>query len=165
MRAAAILILAACSGDLQEKMGQSNIDGSTLMAIQPPPCDPPATATDGTGDCTGGGKPGDDCLQCHHQGGTGTPFTFAGTVYDATGTTPTGGATVHLEDSVGNVALAIAHATNGNFYGTDFVMYPARAFATQCPDVLAMVAPVDMSTGANCNTAGCHTTGFRIHVP
>jgi len=168
MRAAHLLpaLLCACSGDLQEKIGQSAIDATTLMTIQPPPCDPPATASDGTGDCTGGGKPGDDCLMCHHQAGPATPFTFAGTLYDATGTTPRGGATIHLQDSVGNVATAIAHATNGNFYATDgFVMYPAKAFASLCPDVLGMVAPVDVSTGANCNTAGCHTAGFRVHVP
>src|SRR5262245_53767726 len=164
MRFALFSLVAACSGDLREKIGQSDIDATVLMTIPPPQCDPPATAADGTGDCTGGGKPGDDCLQCHHQGGA-TAFTFAGTLYDMTGTKALGGATIHLQDQVGNVATAITH-DNGNFYSTDgFVMYPARAFASLCPDVLGMVGPVDMSTGANCNTAGCHTAGFRIHTP
>jgi hypothetical protein len=33
-----------------------------------------------------------------------------------------------------------------------------------CPDVIEMVGPVDEITGANCNTSGCHTAGFRVHV-
>ena len=160
-----VAVIAGCHGDLAEKIGQSSIDATVLMTIVPPPCDPPADPGDGSGDCTGGGKPGDDCLMCHHQGGGASPFNYAGTVYDATGMTPVGGATIHLQDEVGNVALSITHP-NGNFYSTDgFVMYPAKAFASLCPDVLGMVSPVDMSTGANCNTAGCHTTGFRIHLP
>jgi hypothetical protein len=161
-----LLVATACSGDLREKIGQSDIDASVLMTINPPPCDNPATPTDGTGDCTGGGRPGDDCLMCHHQGGGATPFTFAGTLYDAPGTTAVGGATIHLQDAVGNIATAISHPGNGNFYSTDgFVMYPAKAFASLCPDVLGMVSPVDMSTGATCNTSGCHSAGFRVHVP
>jgi len=156
----------ACSGDLREQIGNSGIDASPLTNIQPPPCDPPATPTDGTGDCTGGGKPGDDCLMCHHQGGAATPFTFAGTAYGADGKTPLGGATIHVEDVGGNIGLAISHPTNGNFYTADgFVTYPAKAFATLCPDVQSMPDPVDVMTGANCNTANCHTPGFRIHVP
>jgi len=159
-----IAVAAACNGDLREKVGQSDIDATILMTIPPPPCDPPAVA-DGTGDCTGGGKPGDDCLMCHHQGGGASPFVFAGTAYDLTGTKPAAGVTIHLQDEVGNVATAVTH-TNGNFYSVDgFVMYPAKAFSSLCPDVLGMTGPVDMSTGANCNTAGCHSAGFRIHHP
>jgi hypothetical protein len=164
VRLVLVLAISACSGDLREKIGQSDIDATVLMTIPAPPCDPPATVTDGTGDCTGGGMPGDDCLMCHHQGGA-TAYTFAGTAYDAMGMTPLGGATIHLQDEVGNTATAVTHA-NGNFYSVGgFVMYPAKAFATLCPDVMAMVGPVDMSTGANCNTAGCHSAGFRIHIP
>jgi hypothetical protein len=160
-----LAVITGCHGDLQEKIGQSDIDATVLMTILPPPCDMPADPGDGSGDCTGGGKPGDDCLMCHHQGGGASPFNYAGTVYDATGTNAVGGATIHLQDQVGNIATAITHP-NGNFYSTDgFVMYPAKAFASLCPDVLGMVSPVDMSTGANCNTAGCHSAGFRIHLP
>ena len=53
--------LAACTGNLQEKPS-STLDASPLAGIAPPTCDTPATPSDGTGDCTGGGKPGDDCL-------------------------------------------------------------------------------------------------------
>lgn len=161
-----VLVLSAgCSGNLREKPGQSELDASVLQTIDPPPCAQPMTPTDGTGDCTGGGSAGDDCLMCHHQGGGATPFTFAGTLYDAAGSNAVAGATIYLQDQVGNIATAVTHG-QGNFFSTDgFVMYPAKAFASLCPDVIGMVSPVDMTTGANCNTAGCHTRGFRVHVP
>jgi hypothetical protein len=161
-----VVVAAACNGNLKEKVGQSNIDAPVLNTINPPPCDMPTAPTDGTGACTGTGKPGDDCLMCHHQGGGATPFTFAGTLYDtATGQNPVANATIYLEDSFGNIATTLTHA-NGNFYSTDgFVMYPAKAFVSLCPNVLPMVSPVDTSTGANCNTASCHTSNFRVHLP
>jgi hypothetical protein len=156
--------IAACNGSLREKIGQSDIDASVLMTIQPPMCDPPATATD-SGMCTGGAQPGADCLMCHHQGGTASPYTFAGTLYDATGNKPLGGATIYVQDSAGNVATTITRP-NGNFYTADgFVMYPAKAFVSLCPSVIEMVGAVDEVTGANCNTSGCHTAGFRVHLP
>ncbi len=159
------LCIAACNGSLREKVGESDIDASALTTIPPPACAEPMTPAD-PGTCTGGGMPGDDCLMCHHQGGAASPFAFAGTLYDRTGTTPLGGATITLQDAVGNVATAISHPTNGNFYVVDgFVMYPAKAFVSVCPDVLEMLGPVDMQTGANCNTSGCHTRGFRVHLP
>ena len=155
--------LAACNGSLREKVGQSDVDGSVLMTIPPPACDAPATAAD-TGTCTGGAQPGTDCLMCHHQGGIASPYTFAGTLYDAAGTRPLGGATIYLQDSAGNIATAITRP-NGNFFSAEgFVMYPAKAFVSLCPSVIEMVAPVDEITGANCNTSGCHTAGFRVHV-
>lgn len=168
MRSLSSVLLAccvACTGNLREKVGDT-ADASTLTTIPPPMCAPATTPTDGTGDCTGGGKPGDDCMMCHHQGGGATPFTFAGTLYgDGLGGAPVANATITLQDSVGNIATALTHG-QGNFFSTDgFVMYPARAFASLCPDVATMTGPVDMLTGANCNTSGCHNDGFRVHVP
>lgn len=160
----AIPWIAGCDGSLREKIGQSDIDASVLMTIHPPMCDMPATAPD-SGDCTGGGQPGSDCLMCHHQGGPASPYAFAGTLYDATGARPLAGATIYVQDSTGNIATAITRP-NGNFFTADgFVEYPARAFASLCPDVREMVAPVDQLTGASCNTSSCHTTGFRVHLP
>ena len=155
--------ISACDGSLREKVGQSDIDASVLTTIPPPKCDAPATAAD-SGTCTGGAQPGADCLMCHHQGGAASPYTFAGTLYDAAGQNPLAGATIYVQDSAGNVATAITRP-NGNFYTADgFVMYPAKAFVSLCPDVIEMVGPVDEITGANCNTSGCHTAGFRVHV-
>lgn len=162
--AISVTMIAACDGTLREKVGQSDVDASVLATIPPPACDPPAVAAD-SGDCTGGAQPGADCLMCHHQGGIAAPYTFAGTLYDATGTRPLAGATIHVQDSAGNLATAVTRP-NGNFFTADgFVQYPARAFASLCPDVIEMVAPVDQVTGANCNTSGCHTAGFRVHLP
>jgi hypothetical protein len=156
--------IAACNGSLREKVGESGIDASVLMTIQPPMCDQPAAAAD-SGTCTGGAQPGADCLMCHHQGGAASPYTFAGTLYDATGTKPLAGATIYVQDSAGNVATTITRP-NGNFYTADgFVMYPAKAFVSLCPSVIEMVGAVDEVTGANCNTSGCHTAGFRVHLP
>lgn len=158
------MLAAACDGVLREQVGQSDVDASGLTMIPPPMCTPPAVATE-SGDCTGGGAPGDDCLTCHNQSGGARPFVFAGTLYDRAGVTPVGGATIILQDAAGNVSTAITHPTNGNFFVTEgFVMYPAKAFATLCPDVTEMINPVDQMTGANCNTAGCHTAGFRAHL-
>ena len=160
----ALIAIAACDGSLREKVGQSDIDASVLQTIPPPMCDQPATAADGTGDCTGGGKAGDDCLMCHHQGGA-TPFTYAGTLFDSMGKQAVAGATIYLQDSAGNVATAITHG-QGNFFSADgFVTYPAKAFVSLCPTVLEMIGPVDQLSGANCNTSGCHSAGFRVHVP
>jgi hypothetical protein len=156
--------LLACTGSLREKPGQSDVDASVLATIPPPACADPAVAPD-SGECLGGAPPGADCLMCHHQGGTATPYTFAGTLYDVAGAGPVGGATITLQDAAGNVATAITRA-NGNFFTTEgFVTYPAKAFASLCPDVVQMLDPVDEITGANCNTSGCHTAGFRVHVP
>jgi hypothetical protein len=169
MRCGSVIVLAvaglvACDGSLREKVGQSDVDASVLATIPRPACDQPATATD-SGTCLGGAAPGADCLMCHHQGGAASPYTFAGTLYDATGNQPLAGATIYVQDSAGNVATAITRP-NGNFYTAEgFATYPAKAFASRCPDVIEMLGAVDEVTGANCNTAGCHTAGFRVHLP
>lgn len=156
--------IGACDGSLREKVGASDVDASPLMTVPVPACDPPAVAAD-SGACTGGAQPGTDCLMCHHQGGGAAPYTFAGTLYNAAGTAPVAGATIYLQDAAGNIATAITRP-NGNFFTADgFVQYPAKAFVSLCPDVIEMIGPVDQVTGANCNTSGCHTAGFRIHVP
>jgi hypothetical protein len=161
---AAIAACAACDGSLREKIGASDVDASVLATIPPPSCDPAAAAAD-RGDCSGGALPGADCLMCHHQGGGAPPFTFAGTLYDAAGAIPIAGATIYLQDAAGNVATAVTRGSGNFFTAEGFVQYPAKAFASLCPDVIQMIAPVDEATGANCNTSGCHTAGFRVHVP
>jgi hypothetical protein len=155
--------IAGCDGSLREKLGRSEIDASLLMTIPPPRCDDPAIAGD-TGACSGGGQPGSDCLMCHHQGGAAAPYTFAGTLYDAAGTRAVSGATIYVQDSAGNIATAIARPSGNFFTAEGFVTYPAKAFVSLCPDVIEMIAPVDEHTGASCNTSGCHTAGFRVHL-
>ncbi len=160
---ALLLLFAGCDGILREKAGAADVDAPVLSTVPPPPCDEAKTA-EGTGVCSGGGQPGDDCLMCHRQGVDGLPFTFAGTLYDAAGTAPVAGATIYVQDALGNVATAVTFP-NGNFYSTTgFTMYPAKTFVSLCPDVIEMISPVDGQTGANCNTSGCHTAGFRVRL-
>lgn len=159
MRAGAVVIVACagCSGILDEKGSDTDVDAS--LQVVAPACDmPAATVPDGHH------NPGEDCLMCHHQGGMAPPYSYAGTLYTASGgAMPQAGATIHVIDSMGNDAIAVT-ADNGNFWSTDLVSFPAIAFASLCPDVPPMVTPLGAADG-NCNTSGCHTAGFRLHVP
>lgn len=154
----AALGAAACDGILKERPS-GGADAGALSQIEPPACDPPAEPP---GD--GHHHPGEDCLMCHHQGGEGPPFTFAGTLYaNPGGGTALGGATLHLIDALGT-DVVVTTQRNGNFYSTDLVTFPVLAFASLCPDVKPMATPLGDADGS-CNRAGCHTSGFRTHVP
>lgn len=156
-----VLILAvfACDGVLHEKPSTNETDAGALAAVETPPCDQPqATMSDGYH------HPGEDCLMCHYQGGEGPPFTFGGTLFaDSGGTTPLAGATFHLIDAMGTDVIVVSQL-NGNFWSTDLVTFPVVAFGSLCPDVKPMIAPLGETDGS-CNRAGCHTSGFRLHVP
>jgi hypothetical protein len=157
--AIAIVLVAAggCVGVLEET-GQ-DVQDDPLGDIPEPPCDDPQVSA---GD--GHHHPGEDCLMCHHQGGMAPPYTFAGTLFAASGgATPRAGATVHLIDALGTDVIVVS-ADNGNFWSIDLVTYPVVAFASLCPDVTPMLAPLDETDGS-CNASGCHTSGFRLHVP
>lgn len=152
------LLASACDGVLREAGGAAP-DAGALAMIEAPPCDPPAAAA---GD--GHHHPGEDCLMCHYQGGEGPPFTFAGTLYgDSGGRAPLSSATLHLIDALGT-DVVVATQANGNFWSTDLVTFPVVAFASLCPDVKPMATPLGGADGS-CNRAGCHTSGFRLHVP
>lgn len=134
-----------------------DVDAGALAEIPTPPCDPPAMVT---GD--GHHHPGEDCLMCHHQGGMGPPFTFAGTMFETSGgSAPLAGGTFHLIDAMGTDVI-VTTQSNGNFYSTDLVTFPVVAFGTLCPEVKPMIAVLRESDGS-CNTSGCHTSGFRLH--
>ena len=156
---AAALIAAACDGILKEQTGGDGVDAGALAQIETPPCDPPAAPA---GD--GHHHPGEDCLMCHHQGGEGPPFTFGGTVFASSGGgAPLAGATIHLIDALGT-DVVVTTQSNGNFWSTDLVTFPVLAFTSLCPDVKPMLTPLGETDGS-CNRAGCHTSGFRMHVP
>src|SRR5262249_58626944 len=123
--AGCLAAIAACDGSLREKVGQSDVDASPLMTIPPPKCDSPAVAAD-SGACTGGAQPGTDCLMCHHQSGGAVPYTFAGTLYDAAGARPVGGATIYVQDSAGNIATAITPPHANIFTAHRVVTDPAH---------------------------------------
>lgn len=152
------IAFAGCDGTLREKPSAGLADASALAQIEPPPCDPPAAPGDGHH------HPGEDCLMCHYQGGDAPPFTFGGTLYDASGGAAAfAGATLHLIDAAGTDVVVVS-ALNGNFWSTDLVTFPVVAFASSCPNVVPMLGPLGETDGS-CNKGGCHTSGFRIHVP
>ena len=155
----ALVLLVGCDGVLQETPSQGNLDASALTMVPTPACDAlQSTTTDGHHD------PGQDCLMCHHQGGMASPYTFAGTLYaDSGGSTPLAGATIHLIDAAGT-DVVVTSQTNGNFWSTDLVVPPVLAFASSCPSIIPMINPIHTSDGS-CNVSGCHTDGFRVHVP
>jgi hypothetical protein len=155
----AIVVVAAggCVGVLEET-GQ-DVQDDPLGDIPEPACDDPQVSP---GD--GHHHPGEDCLMCHHQGGMAPPYTFAGTLFTASGgAMPRAGATLHLIDALGTDVIVVT-ADNGNFWSIDLVTYPVVAFASLCPDVTPMIAPL-RETDGSCNASGCHTSGFRLHVP
>ena len=153
----ALVLLAACNGVLREKPVQGDVDGG--IEVQAPACDQPAAPTS-----DGHHHAGEDCLMCHYQGGGGPPFSFGGTLFaDPGGSQPIAGATIHLIDAMGT-DVTVTTQTNGNFWSYDFISYPVIAFSSQCPTVTPMVTPV-RNTDGSCNTSGCHTSGFRVHVP
>lgn len=154
-----VLLLFACDGVLHEKPSANRVDAGALAAIEAPPCDQPASA-----ETDGHHRAGEDCLMCHYQGGEGSPFTFGGTLYaDSGGRTALAGATFHLIDALGTDVVVVSQL-NGNFWSTDLVTFPVVAFGSLCPDVVPMIAPL-AGTDGSCNRAGCHTSGFRLHVP
>ena len=121
MRAVLALALtcAACGGILDEDEGSSN---PLLDQVTPPTCAEPTAGGDGHH------RAGEDCLGCHRQGGDGTPFSVAGTLYaDTGGTAPAAGVAIHVLDAAG-ADVAMITATNGNFWSTDPLVAPAVAY-------------------------------------
>lgn len=149
--------VGGCTGTLQEKTQQAGPDAA--LAVVAPMCDPVAATTS-----DGHHHPGEDCMMCHHQGGSATPYTVGGTLYtDSGGAKPAAGVTMHFIDGSGT-DLVVVTQTNGNFWSTDPLVPPVIAFGSLCPNVVPMQAPI-ATTDVGCNQAGCHTVGFRVHVP
>ena len=72
------------------------------------------------------------------------------------------GATILLPNGMGTPTKMVT-ASNGNFYLETPITLPVRAKASLCPNTdKAMTAMVNQ---ANCNAAGCHAAGNRIHLP
>lgn len=152
----ATLAVAGCVGTMEEKfpIAGAGPDGGTASEA----CDPiEAPGADGHH------NPGQACQACHGPGGGAPTFTASGTIYDGIDGVAVAGATIHLIDADGNDVSMIS-AANGNFWTTQAVAFPLTTHASACPDTRPMISPVTES-GADCNAAGCHGSGFRIHVP
>lgn len=126
----------------------------------PPPsnCDPAVTPA-----TNGHHNPGKDCHGCHDGSRSAPLWTVSGTLYDSvSGANPVAGATLHITDARGQ-SLTLITQGNGNFYTGTPVTYPLTVSGSQCPYNVAMSGTVPAP--ASCNAAGCHASGFRIHLP
>jgi hypothetical protein len=158
---------SACVGTMEEKNPNRIVaDGSPFADADPfaPDADIPDCAAAATPPGDGYHFPGEDCVQCHSQAGGAPPFTMGGTLYvDGDGSAPLAGATIIVDDAAGN-RFTMVTETNGNFYSLDAITFPVLTYATRCPDVIPMVTNVPQAS-ASCNSASCHSPGFRVHLP
>lgn len=157
----------ACVGTMEEKYPHRIVaDGSPFADADPfaPAADIPACAPTATPAGDGYHFPGEDCVTCHRQAGGAPPFTIGGTLYvDADGSAPLAGATIIIDDATGN-RFSMVTESNGNFYSIAAITFPVLTYATLCPDVIPMVTGVPQAS-ASCNSASCHSAGFRVHLP
>lgn len=105
---------------------------------------------------------GQNCLSanCHNPAALGSgalAFTFAGTLYTtAGGTTGAGGVTVRVK--FGSTVVTATTDSDGNFYSSTAVTFPATTDVTSCPTVKPMVSQLQTGNGA-CSSTGCHVPG------
>jgi hypothetical protein len=117
-----------------------------------------------SGNTGGHHNPGMDCMDsCHNHG-----FTLAGTAYtSANGAAVASGATVTAIDAANHVVDMVVQ-TNGNFFTSTPVTYPVTIYASDCPTIQMMTAPLTQMADTGCNQSGCHAAGSaqgRIHLP
>jgi hypothetical protein len=105
---------------------------------------------------------GQNCMgaNCHNAavpGAGATPYTFAGTLFTtAGGTTGAGGVSVRVKS--GGTVVTVVTDSDGNFYSTGAVAFPASTDVTSCPTVHKMTGQLQTGNGA-CNNTGCHAVG------
>ena len=129
-------------------------------AAAPVVCEPAATQLP-----NGEHNAGKACLNCHDGGGGAPRFTLAGTLYGPGGTAALSAARIVVGDASGAV-FKLATASNGNFYTSQTIVWPATVAASMCPDTTAMQASLASSAQGNCNS--CHGTAGsagKIHLP
>jgi hypothetical protein len=106
---------------------------------------------------------GTACLSCHRAGGLATTtFTFAGTVYEASGALPVGeGVEVRIANADLTSVQVIYTDAAGNFweYGT---FLPDGGAAVGVRDATFARHQATLVTNGDCN--GCHTVGARIRL-
>jgi hypothetical protein len=116
---------------------------------------------------------GHDCFSsCHNHG-----FTFAGTVFDASGV-GVGGAEVRLVDATGKVISVytdnLGGSSQGNFYSSQSFVAPAHVGVRNATNAQVMITAIQTgaqspaSTGGACNACHCTGTGCAIapiHLP
>jgi hypothetical protein len=172
VRAIALCLVAACTGDAQSgsgsgsdsgtRMPDAKIDAPKLMWVDAAsgsgnglPCKPPATPPS-----DGHHNTGMSCFQaCHSHG-----FTLAGTLYtNDTGNTGFSGATITVTDS-NNQVVNIVTSLNGNFYASQPLAFPVLVLASSCPSAVQMTLAV-AANGRACNSCHLGGTSNQMHLP
>ncbi len=124
----------------------------------------PSCVPQGAAPADGYHFPGEDCITCHQQAGGAPPFTVGGTLYsDEVGSAPAPGVTIVIDDFFGN-RFSMVTEENGNFYSIDPITFPIKTYLAVCPTIIPMLSNVPQAS-ASCNSAACHTAGFRVHLP
>jgi hypothetical protein len=159
VRAIALVVLAACTGDIPSSGDAATGSGSAKDAAVDAPKLMWVDASNGSGvPCKTAVSPvptlghhntGKNCFDnCHNHG-----FTLAGTLYTTSiSNTGAGGATITVVDS-NNKTVDIVVNSDGNFYTSTALAYPVLTFASSCPTAVKMNVAVAQS-GRGCNT--CH---------
>jgi hypothetical protein len=165
----ASLALAACDVGVFGPDGSSGGDDTTKCADK----GTPGTAYTHSAGAGGGTNAGMSCIEanCHSAalglGPNAPPWQFAGTLYQADGTTPAAGAIIRVMAG-GKVAKATTD-TAGNFYIPDLTLmtpFPSNTQATACPTLTNMTGTLTTGQGScNGGAAGaCHDAGRRITI-
>jgi hypothetical protein len=162
----ASLALAGCDVGVFGPDGASGGDDTTMCANR----GTPGTAYTHSAGAGGGTNAGMSCIEanCHSKAALGPnapPWQFAGTLYQADGTTPNAGAIIRVMAG-GGVAKATTD-TAGNFYVPDLTLmtpFPSNTQATACPTLTNMTGSLAAGQGScNGGAAGaCHDAGRRM---
>jgi hypothetical protein len=144
------------TGGVRGTGGAPGTGGATSTSSGTTACIPAATPG------SRGMNTGQACIDCHVAGGQESSriFTAAGTLYtSASGGTVVSGATVTITGSDGK-KVTIVTASDGNFYTSSAIAFPASMQISKCPDTAAMGTTI---TAGNCNS--CHNSSMRLHLP
>ena len=162
----ASLALAACDVGVFGPDGASGGDDTTKCVDRASP----PTAYTHTAGAGGGTNAGMSCIEanCHSKAAPGPnapPWQYAGTLYQADGTTPNAGAIIRIMAG-GSVAKTTTDMA-GNFYFPDMALatpFPANTQATACPTLMPMSGTLAAGQGScNGGTGGaCHDTARRM---
>jgi hypothetical protein len=158
-------------------VGTTAEDSGTIDTDASVASEPDAGSTSGSGVFSGDGaftsktgpnghhNVGQDCLSCH-DGSSGAPeFSFAGTLYDASGNA-VGGAEVRVVDAMGN-AVSVTTGSDGNFYqfGSSAFAGPGHAGIRNATTTDLMVSAVTKGGCNACHCSGGGCTTARLHLP
>ena len=105
-----------------------------------------------------GSPTGLDCLSCHKTGGqaAGDVWTFAGTVYDAAGTTPVAGVEVRMVDNTGK-GISVVTDANGSFWSPNPIK-PYRVGIRNATITANMSTILTTADQGGCAKTLCHGT-------